>query len=229
MLDREPTLLLTRPQAQSAEFLAQCERIADRRLPAVVSPVMQIEMIGDIPDLDRFRTIVFTSGNGVRSLVDRASLRGRKVATVGERTSTLARTHGADAKALGDDVDTFVANCGGIEDPILFCRGTHSRGELAERLRSGGVQVEEAIIYDQAARELSAAAAALVAGSGQVIAPLFSSRSAELLSGHEGMSAPIRVIAMSEAVAKAWTGPGDIVIAKAPTAAEMAALTAAHF
>ena len=68
MDDAQATLLLTRPRAQSDLFLADCEAALDRRLPVVISPLIEIDPVGDIPDLGHFRTIVLSSGNGVRRL-----------------------------------------------------------------------------------------------------------------------------------------------------------------
>lgn len=229
MSDAEPTLLLTRPEAQSKAFLQRCNRLAGRELPAVISPVMQIEATDAVPNFDRYATIIFTSGNGVRSAAARGSLMGRTVVTVGDATAMLARSEGAEAEALGETVDAFVEASKRVRSPALFCRGRHSRGDLAERLREKGVRVDELVIYDQVARPLSFAAEALLAGEAPVVAPLFSPRSAELLSQQGQPTAPITVIAMSDAVARAWNGPGEVLVAERPTVMAMADLVVRRF
>ena len=211
----EATLLLTRPEAQSQEFLALCEALAGRRLPCVVSPVLEIVDLGEVPDLTLFRTVIVTSGNAVRRLG--RTLAGRVVVTVGERTAALARDQGADARCLGPDVDAFLENIDGVEGPAVHVRGVHTRGDLAGRAAAKGLTVEEAVIYDQVARPLSRAAEALLQGNSPVVVPLFSPRSAGLLSATP-IGAPIFVIAISPATRVAWTGPGRVTVAETPTA-----------
>lgn len=223
MTDQEPTLLLTRPEPLSRAFLNQCEAVAGRRLSAVVSPIMRIETLGGLPDLDRYATVVFTSGNGVRSAMAESSLSGRTVLTVGEKTADIARKAGADAATLGEDADAFVARGREVSDPALLCRGVHSRGDLAGRLRAIGISVDEAILYDQVACPLSRAAQTLLAGPDAVVAPVFSPRSAQLLSGFGVIEAPVKIVAMSPAVADAWGGSGDVIIAERPDSAAMCA------
>lgn len=224
MTDPEPTLLLTRPEPQSKAFLSLCETVAGRRLPAVISPVMKIERAGDLPDLDRYATLVFTSGNGVRSALSQGSLAGRTVFTVGEKTAELARAAGAEAEALGEDVDAFVAAARRVKGPALLCRGVHSRGDLAGRLSETGLRIDEVLLYDQVACPLSTAAQQLLAGSAPVVAPVFSPRTARLLGRHGVIVAPLTLVAMSEAVAESWEGSGTIRIAEAPTSEAMCAL-----
>lgn len=225
MPDNQPTLLLTRPEPQSREFLAQCEARIGRRLPSVISPAISIEPVGDLPQLDKYASLIFTSGNGVRSVLASDTLAGRLVFTVGEKTAELARNAGADAEALGEDVEAFLENAHRVKGPALFCRGVHSRGNLAERLGDAGVRVDQVVLYEQASRPLSQAALQLLSGEAPVVAPVFSPRTARLLSAYGVITAPISVIAMSEAVAEAWTGGGEIKVAKAPNSDAMCDLT----
>lgn len=229
MTEPEPTLLLTRPESQSKAFLISCEKAAGRRLPAIISPVLSIRHTGELPDLDNYATIIFTSGNGVKSALKTVSLSGRRVATVGQRTAELAQSAGANATSLGDDVEAFLCAVDKLAGPVLLCRGTHTRGNLAERLRQAGLSVDEAVIYDQEALPLSVAARSLLAGDMPVIAPVFSPRTASLLAGYGVIRAPITVIAMSRNVADAWKGPGKIVVADTPTSEAMCELTISYF
>lgn len=229
MTDPEPTLLLTRPEDQSKAFLAACEARAGRRLPAIISPLMRVVPTGFTPDLDAYETVILTSGNGVRRLSELASLRGRSVATVGEKTAELARSAGAEARALGEDVESFLEPGEAIRGPAIFCRGVHSRGDLAGRLRARGLKVDEAVIYDQIALPLSCAARQLLAGKAPVVAPVFSPRTAALLKEHGDISAPLIIIAMSPAIADALGEGANIEVARHPTSEAMQAAVLAHF
>lgn len=226
MQDTQPTLLLTRPKVQSAKFLSDCETLAGQRLPVVISPIMRIERTGAIPNFSAYATIIFTSANGVAACED--DLQGRRVVTVGEKTCAMAIKAGASATSLGEDVEAFLERAQDIKAPALFCRGTHARGNLAERLSDKGIRTDESVMYQQTAQPLTKAARTLLQGKGDVIAPLFSPRSAELLC-ENAIAARVRVIAMSAAVAEAWTGSGPIDIVSSPTAAHMAAETVRHF
>ena len=223
MDDASPTLLLTRPDAQSREFLADCEGVLGRRLPAVIAPVMQILDVGDIPDLDLFKSILVTSSHGVRRLGEGGGLRGRQVFSVGEVTAALARESGATARALGADVAEFLTATSRLVPPCLYARGRHVRVDLRAELEALGVECTEAIVYDQVAQPIGRAGAALLAGNAPVIAPVFSTRSAELLCASAEIRAPVTVLAMSEAVAAAWTGGGEVKIVPEPTSAAMCA------
>ena len=223
MDDGQPTLLLTRPEPQSKAFLALCEKRVGHQISAVISPVIDIEPLGEPPDLDGFETVILTSGNGVRRLA--ADLADRTVVTVGEQTAALAREFGAEARALGQDVDDFLNRAGTIRGPALFCRGVHSRGDLAPRLAALGLEVTEAVVYDQKSRPLSPDARTLLSARTPLIAPVFSPRSAALLSRYP-INAPFLVLAISDAVKTAWKSGGDIRVAEAPTQAAMCDLVA---
>ena len=218
MDDPGPTLLLTRPEAQSTSFLASCERRLGQRIPAVISPVMDIIPVAGPPDLNEFATIVAASGNAVRLLGD--GLEGRIVLTVGEATAALARGFGAQAKALGETAESFLERIEEVTFPAIVCRGRHARCNLAERLSAQGVTTADAVLYDQVPRPLSRAAHALLAGSAPVVAPVFSPRSARLLSCHPA-TAPVIVLAISGAARAAWRGDAEFRVARHPTAESM--------
>ena len=218
MNDRGPVLLLTRPMTASRQFLAACEDRSDRRISAIISPIIEIVPLGDLPDLDAAQTIVVSSGNAVQRLG--AQLADRRVVTIGEATAGLARSFGADAEALGETARGFLEHADKLEAPVLVCRGVHTRVDLADALNARGVATSSATIYDQEARSLTKAARDVLAGTQMVIVPVFSPRSAALLSENP-VDAPTKVLAISAAVARAWAGNGDISVARAPTSEAM--------
>lgn len=226
MREAEPTLLLTRPEAQSKAFLNICETRVGHRLPVVISPLLRIEPVGDIPDLGRYGTIVATSSNAVERLGE--ALSGRTVRTVGEKTAERARKFGAKAEALGENVELFLAAASDVTGPVLVARGVHARGNVAEVLRGFGLEAEEAVVYDQVAQPLTRAARLLLDGSTPVVAPLFSPRSAALLA-RQHISAPLTLVAISETTADEWTGKGVVQIAERPDAEAMCAMVVKAF
>ena len=222
-MDDGPILLLTRPEAQARSFLSDCEMHLGRKVHAVISPLMKIVPFGDLPDLDPYASIVVSSSNAVRRMGN--DLAGRRVFTVGAATAGLARSFGAVAAPLGETAEELIRRAEEIASPALVCRGVHVRLDLCQALGSAGVTCDEAVVYDQVAVPLQEEAESVLVGALPVVAPIFSPRSAELLA-EASIAAPMTIVAMSDAVAKAWTGPGAIVTADAPNIAAMIKATA---
>lgn len=211
----KPTVLLTRPKVQSRAFLTFCETELGKPIPALISPVLTIVPVDATPELDDFKTLIFTSANGVNQIGP--AMAGRDVVTVGKRTAELAADFGANARMLGENVAGLVSNAGTIQPPALICRGRHASADLQAALQGRGTACDEVVLYDQVETPLSDAALALLTGDAPVILPVFSPRSARLLS-KQGITAPVHVVAISPETAKAWTGPGQVQIAGSPDA-----------
>lgn len=221
MTESRTTLLLTRPERDSEEFLAAIQERLGRDVPALISPVLRIEQVAETGDLAGFETVIVTSRNAV-FLAGRC-LKGRSVATVGQRTADAARAFGAKATCLGDDVEAFLRNIGELRGPAVHLRGVHGR-DLAGR---ADVAVEERVIYDQVAQDLSGEARALLM-SGKAVVPVFSPRSAALVSGNP-VAASTLVVAISDTAKAAWQSEGRVVTATAPTREAMLDLVASAF
>lgn len=216
-----PILLLTRPAAQSARFADECEVEAD----VIISPILEIVPCEVRVDLGKFGGLIFTSENGVQAGKGH-DLAGRKVFAVGRRTAEVARAAGADVTSADGDAEALIALILATrpESPLLHLRGAHARGEIAARLADAGIPTEEQVIYEQVARPLTDEAMAALGGERPVVLPLFSPRSATLLcDALPERTAPLFVVAMSPAVAEAWTGPEPktMEIAETPDAGAM--------
>lgn len=229
MSDTQATLLLTRPAEDSARFLAVCEAELGRRLPVVMSPLIEIVDVSSLPDVENYATLIVTSRHAVDRLGQAGLLRGRRVTCVGEATAVAARGFGADAKTLGQDVQEFLTNSAALEAPCLYCRGEHVTADLAAILSEQGCPTEEAIVYEQVTRPLNAAARMLLSSHGSVVAPIFSKRSAALLQSAQAIAAPLKVIAISEAVAQSWSAGGSVRVAREPNNAAMVEATIGEF
>lgn len=229
MSDTQATLLLTRPAQSSSRFLALCETAAGRRLPVVVSPLIEIVEAGTLPDLSSYATIVVTSRHAVQRLGEAGVLRGRRLACVGEATADLARRYGADADALGPDVDGFLERASELAGPCLYCRGVHVATDLAAALSERGSPTDEAVVYDQVARPLSAAARTVLSGRDPVVVPVFSKRSGALLQAARPFLAPLKIVAISDSVAQSWSAGGAIRVAREPNMTAMVEATIGEF
>ncbi len=226
---KEPTALLTRPAAQSAELAAALSGCS-----VVISPLIEIVPCDVGVDLDGFDLLLFASQNAVLA-ARRFGLAGRRAFAVGPRTAAVAAAQGMEVMVASGNADGLVAAVSGLPGAgrVLFLRGRHSRGDVAGRLARAGIDIREAVIYDQRARPLSREAVALLRGRAPVVLPLFSPRSALLMAqGAQtaGAVAPLVIVALSRAVAAAWNGPrpADVAVAGRPSAEEMVALTRAR-
>ena len=228
----QPTLLLTRPAAQSQEFAERCRAALGPDLAVVISPVLSIRPRDSAPDLGSFRGVVLTSANGARALAAQADVCGVRAWCVGDRTAEAARRLGMDARSAAGSADELVDMVAGEPGPLLHAHGAESRGRVAERLTAAGTETREAVLYDQVAQPLSAEARRLLDGDGPVILPLFSPRSAALVAAAAGGArAPLCLASLSAAVDAAWTGPAPAArrIAERPDAAALVRCVTALF
>jgi len=221
----KPIILLTRPRAQSAEF----RKLLGTGLDIVESPVLEIEFL-PVKELPKsFSAIIFSSGNGVLAAEKFMSLRGVPAFAVGDRTAAAARHFGMKVVSAGGTADDLIAAviAASPTGTILFVRGKHSTGSIENSLKNAGIETESIVAYDQIGKPLSKDANNILTRSRPVLLPLFSARSAGLVSQQMqkiDVTAPLMLVAMSDTVLDAWSEPVVFksIIADKPTAAEMA-------
>ncbi|MCF3973656.1 uroporphyrinogen-III synthase [Paracoccus salsus] len=204
-----PTLLLTRPLADSRRFAAM---LPD--LPAVISPILRIVPVPhDAERLAKAEALVFTSRHAIPAA---GPGRGRSAFCVGSHTAEAARKAGFDVIQGPGDAAGLAALIPDRTMRLVHPHGTH----LARRL-----PVEGMVVYDQVQWPLSNEATRLLAGDDPVIVPLFSPRSARLLADAvRSPRAPLWVAALSGAVLEMWDSPSDRAItAASPDADALAA------
>jgi len=215
-----PSLLLTRPQAQSEQF-ANDLRNAGFAGEIVISPLMEIQGTGAAVDADSYDVAVFTS----RNAVDFVQPAPKPAWCVGDKTAEKARAAGWSARSAGGDVEDLMAaiQAADPEGDLIHFRGEHSRGSVVQRLKAADYSVQDCIVYRQVSCSLTPRALALLPGETPVIVPLFSPRSAGLFVAEAPKGALIWGVAMSEAVAKEMKRISceRLHIAQAPTAAAM--------
>ena len=189
----------------------------------IIAPVTEIR---PVPFERVEATPVFTSVNAI----SRVPQVGKHVTAwcVGARSAEAASSQGYRARHADGSADDLVAAILGAGDPGPFVhyRGEETRGDVAARLRDAGLYCNEVVVYAQGELPLTAEALDLLARPGPVLVPLFSPRSAERLAeaiaGH-AIEAELSLVAMSDAVAAAWRGPGlsEMRISDNPTAVAM--------
>lgn len=229
MTDATPILLMTRPEPESQRFVADLQARGAGPFRALISPLIGISYSADMPDLAQVSAVILTSRHAVAALVAAGVPCTGRAYAVGGATSRAAAEAGFDVVDADGDAEALIAliTARAPEGQLLHLRGTHSRGEVAERLSEAGLKVVEQVVYDQPAQPLSEQAVQALAGQTPVVAPLFSPRTAALLAGYP-IQAPLSVAAMSESVAKAFGSLHirDNCVAARPAAVEMLAVTA---
>jgi uroporphyrinogen-III synthase len=200
-------VLLTRPAAEGQAFAeVMALRFGDRVSP-VVAPLMAVANLVPAVPPGPFAGVIFTSVAGVEAAVSLAPDLPRLAWCVGRTTAERAADAGFQARSADGDATALVAAI--LADPpagrLLHLRGEDSRGDVAERLLSAGIETESLVVYRQRAQPLPAEGAAVLAQGGCVILPLFSPRSAVLFRAAmpPETRATLFLVAMSAAVADA--------------------------
>lgn len=226
-MEQSPRLLLTRPEAASRRFLTALEAMAGAQIPALLSPVMEIRPVEvTLPSVPA--ALVLTSENGAIRAGE-LGLPPLEAWCVGARTAAVARDRGFHALEAGPDAEALLATLLARRPPgvLLHLRGEHARGDLALRLRAAGLDAAEVVAYRQVALPPTREAREALAGQGPLVVPIFSPRSAVLLSDWAPQT-PLHVVAMSEAVAEAAAQclrPIGLEVAAAPSGEAMVAAT----
>ena len=198
-----PILLLTRPEPASRRFAAGLGHLG---VEVLIAPVLSIRPVAhDAGRLAAARGLVFTSVNAVPAA---GPGRGRPAICVGPATAEAARAAGFDVTEGPGDAVRMLPLLDGLGEGWLHPHGAH----VAKVLPVPGM-----VVYDQLPEPLNAAAQSALAGPVPVILPLFSPRSARILSDQAvGARAPLWLAPISPAARDAWQGPAAR-IAPAPT------------
>lgn len=190
-------VLLTRPLPDAQRFAAM---LADAvpGVPVVISPILRIVPVAhDAARLAAAEGLVFSSPHAVASV---GPGRGRPALCVGPRTAELARAAGFDVTEGRGDAQGLIPLIRSAGVPLIHPHGRH----LAQALPVPGM-----VVYDQQAQPLTAEALQLLAEPAPVILPVFSPRSARLVSQAlpRKVVAPLWVVAISESARVEWSGP----------------------
>jgi uroporphyrinogen-III synthase len=203
-----PQVLITRPEPGASAFAQALRHAEPGPLEIILSPLMTIALQGALPDLGAFAGLIFSSANGVRAYAQAGGPAGLPAFAVGDATAHAAAEAGLVAEPCGGSADALVARLltRHPATPLLHIRGSHSRGAVAARLTAAGIHTTDIVLYDQPTCPPTQAARAALQGARPLVAPLFSPRSAALLADMHP-KAPLYVVALSDAVARAVTMP----------------------
>lgn len=206
-------VLLTRPAAQGDRFAAELAARFGAELASVATPLLTpVFLTPDLPD-EPFAALILTSETGVegaRRLRKRGVALPDRAICVGDRTAQAAQAAGFQARSAAGDAEALIPLilASGESGPFLHLRGRDARGDIAPRLTAKGCATVAAVVYAQQALPLTDAARGVLSGQGPVVVPLFSPRTAQILTEQGPFAAPLWVVAMSAAVARAAEGLG---------------------
>lgn len=215
MTNPSPILLVTRPAPDGQRFVEALGAVSAR---PILSPLLRIQPLAHDPVPEETAHILLTSANAVPAL---AGIGGVTLWCVGPRTAEAARALDLPVREAAGTVADLAALIRADRPlgPMVYLRGEHVSSDLRADLAAAGFAVSERVVYRQVAAPLSSAALAALAGTGPVILPLFSPRTARLFASGPVPAAPLHVIAMSPAVAAGLKGldPAGLTVAASPT------------
>ncbi len=211
------TLLMTRPRDAAERFVAQLSAETRARVTVLFSPLLSIEMLNVPLMLQGVRGVIFTSANGVAAASRLTKHRGQPAFCVGRATTNAAKEARWAAEFLGETSDELVAAISGRIDngPLLHICGRHTRGNIAQRLSKSGRPTKTQMVYEQKLTPLNQSARVALTSGSEVIAPLFSPRTARQFAKDCPKTARPNVIALSPLVADALA---DLALATLTTA-----------
>jgi uroporphyrinogen-III synthase len=191
-------LLLTRPKAGSDSFWDALSLQARQRLNPIISPLIKIVPL--VVEQAEFETVIFSSVNGVKNAPNGA---GRTAYCVGAMTTSAALAAGWHATQMGETANQLVARIvkENVDGQIAHLGGTHTRGEIAQRLTSSGLTTVHLAVYDQKLCNLTEQAKDALSSRSQMLVPLFSPRSALRFSDKRSGRDGVHIIAISQEVA----------------------------
>ncbi|MEE9453011.1 MAG: uroporphyrinogen-III synthase [Paracoccaceae bacterium] len=229
-MTRTKTILLTRPKAQSLELANSLKATLPDAVKCLISPLMDIQPTGALPDVSSFQALLFTSMNGVETFIKMGGQTDLTCFCVGDRTAIAARALGLKARSAAGNVQSLISLICDTSDPnhgaLLHIRGEHTTGDVIAKLTARGFAIREAVLYRQNPVPLTPQARAAFL-SGEIDAlPLFSPRTARLLAAelHENPTWPrahITALCLSENITQELPELGAVKIAKTPSRDEM--------
>jgi uroporphyrinogen-III synthase len=141
-------IVITRPRDEAAGLAAE---LIARGYETLIEPMLEIVPLpAEIPDLDLYRALAFTSANGVRVFADRSAHRSLPAYAVGMRTADSLRKAGfSDVRGASGDAEAlaeFIRETLG-SGPLLHIRGKDAARDM-ETLLGPAIAVDSLALYE---------------------------------------------------------------------------------
>ena len=222
-------VVVTRP-IQEARPLA--DRLGSLGYDVIVEPMLNIVPLPvQLPPLDLYGALIFTSVNGVRAFSAISIERGMATYAVGTATETELREAGFRDIRVGPGNAANLAHTVQAEPPalprLLHVAGTAVAADFGPLLRTAGLQVDRIALYDaNAATSLSPRLAEALYACTVSVVTLFSPRTARIfgtLVERQGLAEKCRfatAVCLSSAIAAEtdWLPWRSVVVAARPHA-----------
>lgn len=224
----QPTVVITRPKAQAESFAAELRATHGTQMPVLIAPLMRIAPVTPTEIGDPAH-VIFTSVNGVDQAVRLGISQTATAWCVGDQTAAAAARLGFDVKNVkgtsADLIDMVIK--ARPDGEIVHLRGAHATGQIVENLTQAGLTCHAKVVYAQEDEAPSDALLRALGETGPLIIPVFSPRSAALLTKTMPHRAPLILIAMSESVAAvaAKITKADVITVNFPDKSRMIAAT----
>ncbi|WP_278922161.1 uroporphyrinogen-III synthase [Pseudophaeobacter profundi] len=220
---RQVALLMTRPKAAAARFVAELPASLRAKLQLINAPLMQVQGLEAEVSCADYGGVIFTSANGVAAVTAAGEI---PAYCVGQRTTQAAQAAGWQAQCCGANGAELVAQLIKMRptSPLLHLHGRHTRGDIAPRLSAAGLPCRGQVVYEQQLLPLGDAARQQIGAQSDIIVPLFSPRTARHFASLGLDTANLSLIAISQAVAAELQGLKckGLQVSKKPDAASMA-------
>ncbi len=129
---------------------ATAERLAAMGHAPVVAPLLRIEPLAPVLDLDGVAALTFTSPNGVEAFARLSPRRDLPVFAVGDATAAAAAAAGfAAARSAGGDVHDLTELIAGARPPgpVLHAGAREPAGDLVGALGRRGISARTVAVY----------------------------------------------------------------------------------
>lgn len=146
---RTKRIWVTRAEPGAA---ATAERLHALGLDALVFPLLAVELINAVPDLDAVGGLVFTSANAVRAFADLSPRREFAVFAVGEATAKAARAAGFAEVSIGPSngaalVELIITKWRTASGMLAAISPEAPAFDVAKALRAAGLPVRRLVLY----------------------------------------------------------------------------------
>lgn len=214
--------LITRPEPAAS---ALAKQVTAMGFAVCVSPLITYRDVSVSIDLDSYGGVILSSAAAVPALIRLANSAVHQVYAVGPKTAEAARGAGFQVIEGAGDAQALIqcVQAAAPQSPLIHLRGDHSIGDIASKLSAGGIETDECVVYQQLEGRLSPSAQALLCGDSPVILPLYSPRSAAILTQGVAPKAPVVPVFLSHAVQQSydWPLPKSARVAAQPNGAAM--------
>ena len=227
-------LLLTRPEAQGADFAHLLTARFGDAVTIIKTPLLAPRFFAPILPTGPFAALILTSQTGVEAFVrlGQAKALPKDAFCVGERTASAAKDAGLRPLAIAPDAARLILQIKAArpKGALLHLRGRETRGNIGNLLVYAEIDTVDVVIYAQDALPLAHPAVDALLSDTPLLVPLFSPRTAALFATELARIqtvSPLFIAAMSGEVALEVAKLGaQVTVADRPDAGAMADVVA---